>query len=318
MIFSFLLLFWQATFPALPLMSNPGYLSAASLRADSLYGRTGSGLAPVKKDIISLGPEISASSAVVVDKNSGAILYAKNEGAILPLASLTKLLSALVFLENEKDLGRMLALPDLPKYDRDRDFIRGGEQASLSDYLRASLAGSSNSATLALAKTVSADESVLAALLNRKAKAIGMRGSDFVEPTGISSENKGTALDVARLLAAASQSAIIKDITGKIKSEITVWSCRGNFPEGSACPEQLKIRQRRNIINTNQLLYSFVKVIIGKTGYIDESLYNLAAEAELKGEKRIFIVTLASQSSPDRWQDQKALAYWAENAYTWE
>lgn len=350
MIFSFLFLFWQVEFNHLPVWQNWSYLSAAAVRADSLYPvgeyaltcpevmpysanarsnapcQFSNGIyqsqtrprAPVKVDPISLGPEISAASAIAVDKKSGAVLYSKNENKVLPLASLTKLLSALVFLDLGADFEKIETMLPSDQRPGAADILRPGESASLLSFLRASLQASANNATLALARALAGDEQTFVGLMNRKAEAIGMASSNFIEPTGLASENKGTAYDIARLLSGASRFAIIQEITSQPKSTIKVWRCPSRFGEPAACEAGQVFAENRAIINTDQLIYSFVKVIMGKTGYLDESLYNLASEVELKNGSRLFLVTLGSATSEARWQDQKSLAAWVEKTYRWE
>lgn len=320
MIFSFLFWFWQISSTHFSIWQHPVYFSAGAVRADSIYPADREDRPPPEKtDPLSLGPEISARSAVVVDKDSGAVLYSKNENEVLPLASITKLLSALVFLQGSPNLAQthfVQASDERPGAIRDP--LRPGDSATLLSFLTASLQASSNSATAALARAVAGSEDEFVRQMKEKARQINMQNSNFSEPTGLSADNRGTAFDIARLLASASQFAIIPEITSRSKSVISVWRCRGTPVPLADCPPALRVLEKRNIINTDHLVYSFVKIIMGKTGYLDEALYNLASEAQLSNGRRVFIVTLGSATSGERFQDQKNLAYWAEKTYSWE
>lgn len=299
-ILSFLLLALAGRLPSLPIIAEPVYLSARAPRAERLFkDRTAS--PPRKADVLSLGPRISAKSALVVDSSSGAVLFESNSSTDRPLASLTKLMAALVFLDQNPDLASTVAMVQDDDREGGSTFIRPGESASLNDYLAACLIGSANNATMVLARSVTATTTEFIAKMNDKARALGLERTNFIEPTGLDPANVGTARDLVKLLDAVSKNEKIKGLTSSARTKITVG------------PKS----EERSVVNTNELLRSIVEVRLGKTGYLDEALYNLAARVRLKGGPEIYIAVLGANSSGERFQDAKNLAIWAQGTYDW-
>lgn len=279
-----------------------GYLSATGIRSDRMFsGRPGAS-APQKIDILSLGPRLTALSALAVDRASGAILYDKESADVRPLASLAKLMTALVFLKSKPDLSRRVVMSESDDREGGQKFIRPAESASLGDYLKAALLGSANNATIVLSRSSGVSSAEFVELMNRKARALGMRDAKFVDPTGLSVDNIGSSRDIALLLEAAEQNNLIKNITSSRSGFIAV------YPSG----------QVREVKSTNHLVGSFVKIALSKTGYLDEALYNLAAVVRLKNGQEVDIVVLGSESNEARFQDVKNLAVWAQEMYGWK
>lgn len=258
--------------------------------------------APVKTDIRSLGVALSAPSALAVDAASGAVLFAKDSQARRPIASLSKLLAALVFLESQPDLTQSMLMRAEDDREGGEDFIRPGESATLESYLAASLIGSSNNATIVLSRSIGTTAAEFVEKMNAKAQSLGMTDTVIVEPTGLDPENISTARDLVRLLQAAAANQKIRQLTTTWRRYITVY------------PSQTE----RPVINTDHLLGSIVPVVLGKTGYLDEALYNLATLVRVRGGQEIYIVILGARTNEDRVQDAKSLAIWAGNTYLWK
>jgi len=277
------------------------YNSSGSIRSDIVFPSMEKQTIPLKKDILSLGPEISAKSAIVVDSSSGVVLFSKNENEKRSLASITKLISALVFLDKDQDLSLVVEMTEEDNREGGDSFIKPGESASLKDYLVASLLGSANNATMVLSRVSEPYEQEFVDLMNKKARQIGMNNTFFVEPTGLSPQNISTAKDITRLLREISKNKTISEITGRTSSSIKV------YPSG----------ETRYIFTTNHLAGTIVPVEFGKTGYIDQSLYNLATAVKTSSGKIIYIVTFGSESNEKRVQDAKSLAIWTQRTYSW-
>lgn len=301
-VFAFLLFILGHNAGISVLPADAVYLSAASARADRLIVGREAAAPPQKIDVLSLGPRLSAQSALAVDRVSGAVLFDKDSRAVRPLASLTKLASALVFLESNPDLSVRVAMS--PDDDREggEKFIRPGESAALGDYLKAALLGSANNATIVLSRSIGVSSAEFVDLMNKKAGALGMRHTKFADPTGLSADNVASAHDVILLLEAASRNDLIKKITSSPQNFITVYPAT----------------EIRKVKNTNRLVGSFIKIILSKTGYLDEALYNLAAVVKLKNGEEVDIVVLGSESNEARFQHLKNLAVWAQETYTWK
>ncbi|OJI06518.1 hypothetical protein BK004_03180 [bacterium CG10_46_32] len=292
----------SAITPFFPTATTVSYLSNDAIRSDRAVSVTSSGLFPTKKDAASLGPRLSATSAIVVDAASGAVLFQKNPHKVWPMASITKLATALVFLDATPNAETLFTMEESDDREGGEEFIRPGESAKLRDFLIASLLGSANNATISLSRSVDPDMNTFVALMNKKASLLGMRDTVFTEPSGLSAENTSTAYDIVRLLAGVADYEAITASTGTNRAVITV------RPSGS----------RRIVLTTNHLMGSIVFVEYGKTGHLDESLYNLATTVGTHQGHTLYIVTLGSETNEDRVQDAKNLAVWAENTYAWK
>ncbi len=277
----------------------PGAFSSEAERVLSFPAKAA---APIKADIRSLGVALSAQSALAVDAPSGAILLEKDGRTRRPIASLSKLLAALVFLESRPDLAQSVVMEAADDREGGEDYIRPGESATLESYLAASLIGSSNNATMVLSRSAGGSTADFVEKMNAKAQSLGMQSTVIVEPTGLDPSNISTARDLVLLLEAASSSQKIRQLTTTWRRFITV------YPAGIERP----------VVNTDHLLGSMVPVALGKTGYLDEALYNLAALVKIRGGQEIYIVILGAPSNVDRVQDAKSLAVWAGNTYTWK
>lgn len=300
-IFSFLLIALSAGLPFLPVITEPVYLSSSQPRAERVLQEKSSP-PPRKTDVLSLGPRISAKSALVVDAASGAVLFENNAFVARPLASLTKLMTALVFLESNPNLASIITMTEADDREGGSTFIRPGESATLADYLATSLIGSANNATMVLARSNVATTTEFIVKMNSRARELGMVKTSFIEPTGLSPANVGTARDLVKLLDAVYKNEKIRNLTVYSKTTIAVG------PKGEV----------REIKNTDQLLGSIAQITLGKTGYLEEALYNLAAAVKLKNNKEVYIIVLGSNSSEERFQDAKNLAVWTQGTYEWK
>lgn len=288
--------------PSLPVVEHDAYLSADSVRADRAILSENPSAAPIKQDAQSLGPQLSAQKAIVVDAKSGAVLFAKDARALHPMASIVKLMTALVFLDAEPNLEERFKMIEEDDREGDQNYIRPLESAKLRDYLIASLIGSANNATITLARATGMSEQDFVEKMNKKAKQFKMMHTSFVEPSGLSEQNTSTAYDIVKLLDAVDKNELISEITGMHRESIRV------YPSG----------RRRNVFTTNHLMGSIVYVEFGKTGYLDEAMFNLAATVSISGGHELYIVCLGSETNEDRVQDAKNLAVWSEMVYEWD
>lgn len=275
------------------------YLSSDSIKSQRLFA--GAGSVPEKKDMLSLGPRLSANSAILVDADSGAILFDKNADTIRPLASLSKLMTALVFLESNPDLNKVVTMTSDDDREGGRTFIRPTESATLENYLTASLIASANNATIVLARSANGTAEEFIKKMNDKARALGMQDTTFKDPTGLNAENVSTARDLVKLLHAVQENLIIRRLT--TTSLDTIKLANGTT---------------RLIANTDNLLGSIVNINLGKTGYLDEALYNLAVMAKLKNSRDVYVVVLGAATGDERFQDAKNLIVWSQSTYAWK
>jgi D-alanyl-D-alanine carboxypeptidase len=280
--------------PAVLLAMNPTLPVAADLTR-----------APKKIRPESIGVITSAHSALVVDAASGAILFEKNASAKRSIGSMTKLMTALVFLSGNPDLSATASVESSDVREGGRQHIPIGKEVMLKDLLLASLVSSDNTATMSLVRLSGLSESDFVARMNEKAAEIGMVDTTFSDPSGLSPENRSTTPDLVALLRASLQDENIRFATEQAKASVAA-------VDGTTYALE----------NTNELLDGFVnqdpyKIVGGKTGYLPEAGYCLGIEASKDGGKNIFVVVLGSGSVAGRLRDVKALTFWAYETYEW-
>jgi len=261
--------------------------------------------APKKIHPESIGVITAATSALVEDAASGAILFEKNAYEARSIGSMTKLMTALVFLSGNPDLNVVATIESDDFREGGKQHIPTGKSVTIKDLLLASLVSSDNTATAALARLSRLSEGDFVARMNEKAAEIGMVETTFADPTGLSPENRSTAPDLVTMLRTALQNENIRFATEQAATTIT---------DTDENIYQLE--------NTNELLAGFVnqdpyKIVGGKTGYLPEAGYCLGLEAQKDGGQNIFVVVLGSDSTTGRLNDVKALTVWAYQTYEW-
>lgn len=263
---------------------------------------------PTKTNLDRVGLNLAAKSAIVVDVKSGAVLFSKDEQTPRPIASITKLLTALVVLDKKPDFKSIITIQKSDLREGDVGIaIKEGDSYVYEALLRSSLVASSNTATVAVARVVSADGSDFVTAMNAKAVEIGMMSANFVEPTGLDPLNSASAADVAQLLKSALKNEII--------SEMILTSSFELKPISGLGKNQL-------IKSTDELFGSFITqppyaFFGGKTGFLYESGYCFAAAAQKEGSGEIIAVVLDAPTKADRFIDVKNILYWTFDAYKW-
>ncbi|MFA6497207.1 MAG: serine hydrolase [Patescibacteria group bacterium] len=261
-------------------------------------------LPPKKVDLSSYGVVTDAKSAIVIDPTSGATLFSKNADDVRSIGSITKLMTALVFLDAQPDLYSWVKIED-------DDYIGGGrvnlnfdDGILLKDVLGASIVGSDNTATKALSRLsgLSSEDFILA--MNAKAQALGMFSSSFVEVSGIESGNVSTARDLQLLLAEAKKSDWLKTFMTTKRLPISQAS-------GLAITVESTDALFDSLLNSGDY-----RISGGKTGYIPEAGYCFVTTIVHDGDE-VFVAVLGASSKEDRFADAKALAIWAFSTFTW-
>jgi len=224
-------------------------------------------------------------SAIVIDPTSGEVLYVKNAEAAVPIASLSKLMTAMVFLEQHPDLDRVVTVSRDDKEGAGHGQLRIGEHVALGDLLHMSLMCSDNCATRVLARESGLSEEDFMARMNRKALELGMSHTRFVECTGLDERNVSTASDVARMLRAAATVPLIREITTTREYQFA------------------SAHRIHEIRNTDRLLYGDRYTIMGgKTGFIQEAGYCFATWIRTEGRDLIAVV-LGAPTAATRFAD---------------
>ncbi|OGF22455.1 hypothetical protein A2Y83_04155 [Candidatus Falkowbacteria bacterium RBG_13_39_14] len=247
-----------------------------------------------------IGIKIAAKSGIAINGKSREMMFGKNENEALPIASITKLMTALVFLDYNQGWDKEIEIIGSDYRIGGMLYVSPGEIVTVRDLFYTSLAGSANNATVALARSTGMTLEEFADKLNDKAKELGMEKSFFVEPTGLSEKNVSTAEEVARLASVAFSKEEIREALQK--DEHIFYT--------------VDKKRYHRIRNTDKLLDSFLnkdgfEVIGAKTGYTDEARYCLAVGVESEAGDSVISVILGANTPEERFQEAKSLAWWA-------
>jgi len=237
------------------------------------------------------GGVVYARNAILLDPTTDSVLYEKAAETPAPIASLTKLMTALVYLEQNPDLRRgvEVTIPDL--HGAGHTQLRNHEQVPLYDLLHMSLMCSDNAATRVLVRSSGLELDEFIDRMNRRAHELGLDNTHFVEVTGLDERNISTAADIARLLRVAADNALIRDITTTTSYQF------------AAARTTRRGLVRHHIVNTNRLLHSrSIDVSCGKTGFILEAGYCLATWVHARGREMIAVV-LGAPTNATRFAD---------------
>lgn len=237
---------------------------------------------------------LRSSAVLIVDPVSGQKLFEKNAGAVMPIASLTKLMTALVVVEARQDMEQLLTVTDADvdrlKYSSSR--LRVGTRLSRSAMLHIALMSSENRAAAALGRNFPGGVHYFVAAMNAKAQSLGMASTRFVEPTGLSSANVSTPEDLAKLVRAAHQHRLIR---------------RYSTDRGYAILQGGRATAYRN---SNRLIANAGWDIgLQKTGYIAEAGRCMVLHARIKG-RTVVMVFLDAQGKFSRAADANRVRSW--------
>jgi len=247
--------------------------------------------------------KLTAESVLVKDRETGAALLAKNEYSPRSIASLTKLMSAIIILEKNPDWTKIAVVIADPMIDT---HMYAGDTYTLDELWHAALVGSSNKAIYTLADAVGWPREGFVERMNEKARELGLSNTHFVDPTGLDAENLATASDLAILLKEALRQEKIKE--AMLTEEYNVYSKERN--------------KKHHIWNTNWLLLgwvtnTFTEIRGGKTGYIPSSGYNFVTEvADDKGHA-LDVVVLGATTHEARFTEARDVAKWAFENFEW-
>jgi serine-type D-Ala-D-Ala endopeptidase (penicillin-binding protein 7) len=238
--------------------------------------------------------DLKSSVALVLDQETEEILFAKNSQAVLPIASLTKLMTALVVIEAQQPLDEMLTITreDIDTEKGSRSRLAVGTRLSREEMLHLALMSSENRAANALGRHYPGGLRPFVAAMNRKALELGMGDTRFVEPTGLSSRNQSSARDLAVLVKATYEVPLIRELSTSHEYQVVVGK------------RHLQYR------NTNGLVFNpSWEIGLQKTGYISEAGRCLVMQAELAGRKLI-MVFLDSAGRLSRLGDAERVRNW--------
>jgi len=243
-------------------------------------------------------PILNGKGAVLLDVQSGQVLFEKNKEEKLPPASITKILTAIIAIDSGKLNDIVTVSSNPPHLEGTRVYLEEGEKVVLRDLVVAALVYSANDAALAIAEYLSGTEQEFAQLMNREAGELGAVNSNFVNSHGLSEKDHyTTAYDMAVITRYALNNEIFKEIV----------SMKGFAWEGQAW--------QTNLINKNQLLWSYKGSNGVKTGYTKEAKCTIVASATRAGQTYIAVVLCSVGNNT--WNDaEKLLDYGFNNFQT--
>lgn len=245
--------------------------------------------------------EIGARAAIIMDDSSGKILFSKSSTTKLPMASITKLMTALVALDNlNYKTDSIITVPASATSETgSRMNLEAGEHISAGNLLKGMLIASANDAAATLAATTAYNRERFVGQMNAKAKELELTDTHFANPTGFDAPNHySTALDLAKLTQHALKNPVIAKAVATQKVTLT----------------DATLTRKHTVTTTNQLLAKYDNVIGVKTGTTDEAGLSLITAATSRSGQKVIVVLLAS---PDRFGEGSKALDWALTYHSW-
>lgn len=254
--------------------------------------------APVRSSWRSAGIRVRARAALVIDIQKGEVIYQKNATSPLPIASITKLMTAVTYMGMDPDLEKRVSITRKDVYRANWTKLRYREQVSAKDLLYATLVASDNAAARALTRASGLSMDAFVDRMNATAASLGLSNSRFTEPTGLDAGNVSTAVDCVALLWTALQDELLAEV---------LFAREHRFGTN---------RRMHTIRTTNRLVRDRMfesqwECMGSKTGYIRRAGYCLVVRALGDSGDDIYAVILGGPTSRTRFMDMKRLLDWS-------
>ncbi len=240
--------------------------------------------------------DLNSSVALVIDQETNEVLFSKNDAAVLPIASLTKLMTGLVIADANLDMNELITITqdDVDTYKGSSSRLAVGSTLSRGEMMHLALMSSENRAANALGRTYPGGLSEFVRLMNSKARQLGMTDTRYVEPTGLSSLNQSSARDLATLVSVAHDRPILRSLSTSPGHEVELG------------------RRTLHYNNSNRLIKNPEwEIGLQKTGYISEAGRCLVMQAKVAG-RQLIMVFLDSTGKLSRIQDAERVRRWVE------
>jgi serine-type D-Ala-D-Ala endopeptidase (penicillin-binding protein 7) len=244
-----------------------------------------------------LVPDVRAAAAIIYDPDTNQVLWEENSQSPRSIASITKVMTATVFLESNPDVTQPVTITRSDVFQASTTHLRANDKVTTDDLLHLLLIASDNAAARALARVSPHGSEGFIRRMNDKAAELGLDSTHYADPSGLLSDNTSTAYDMARLITNASQDDRISSIMRTY--EYTVYSGRGPITFHS----------------TNHLLgRSDVDVRAGKTGFISKAGYCLATVLRLpESGQNVAVVVFGARSNAGRFMESRNLFNWVSS-----
>ena len=242
------------------------------------------------------GPDLFSNVAFAMEQRTGQVLVNKNGHFVSPIASITKLMTAVITMDANLPMDEMITITeeDVDRLKGSRSRLAVGTTLSRQELLHLALMSSENRAAHALGRTYPGGLNEAIRAMNRRALMLGMRETQYVEPTGLSSANRSSAHDLALLVKAAYRYPLIRNYTTYPGAEFAVQG------------------QMMRFNNTNRLIHSpDWNIGLQKTGFISEAGRCVVMQSNING-RNVIIVLLDSAGTNRRAQDAEAIRYWVQ------
>jgi len=239
---------------------------------------------------------LRSSVALVIDQDKNEVLLSKNDSAVLPIASITKLMTGLVLSEAKLPMDEQITITqdDVDTEKGSSSRLRVGTTLARGELMHLALMSSENRAAHALGRTYPGGLNAFVEAMNQRAQLLGMKDTKYVEPTGLSPRNQSSAQDLARLVTVASQDKLLSELTTSPSYQVEVG------------------RRTMEFHTTNRLVKNpSWEIALQKTGYISEAGQCLVMSAKIAGRKLI-MVFLDSAGKLSRIGDAERVRKWVE------
>ena len=245
-------------------------------------------------DVGSLIPDVRAEAAIIYNPENGQVLYESNSQGTRSIASITKIMTAAVFLENSPDLSQEVVVQSADVRAASVTYLRAGYKLSTDDILHLMLIASDNAAARVLARVSPFGSAGFIGRMNDKARELGLTSTQYADPSGLLSTNVSSAYDMARLIAYVAGDERISNVMRKQYHSVAVG------------------RRTITMHSTNQLVMKGdVEVMGGKTGFISKAGYCLATLLRLpQGGPQVAVVILGAKSNAGRFWETRHLFNW--------
>ena len=239
---------------------------------------------------------LRSSVAYVIDQDTQEVLFSKNDNAVLPIASITKLMTGLVTLEANLSMDESITITteDIDTEKGSSSRLRPGVTLTRGELLQLALMSSENRAAHALGRTYPQGLPAFVAQMNAKAKQLGMHDTKYAEPTGLSSRNQSSAKDLATLVAVAANDSTMRELSTSEGMDVDVGS------------RTLKYKSTNRLVTNPNW-----SIDLQKTGYIAEAGQCLVMQAKIAGRKLV-MVFLDSAGKFSRTADAERVRRWIE------
>ena len=246
--------------------------------------------------------DLKSAVALVIDRETDEVLFSKNPSAVLPIASITKLMTALLVVERNQPLDEILTVTqeDIDTEKNSPSRLAVGTELTRGEMLHLALMSSENRAANALGRHYPGGLPALVSAMNRRAAELGMVDTRYVEPTGLSSQNQSSARDLAALVKAAHRVPLLRELSTSHEAQVQVG------------------RRLMQFRNTNGLIsHPEWEIGLQKTGYISEAGRCVVMQARLAGRKLIMVL-LDSAGKYSRFGDAERIRRWLDGGATAE